>query len=43
MKRRWIRGIALVLILGIALVEPTRAYAADPSVNKATVRGRMTL
>ena len=43
MKSRWVGGIALVLILGSTLVEPVRAYEADPSVGKTTVRGRITL
>jgi plastocyanin len=40
---RLIKGVVLVLILGIASAEPARAEEADPSVGKTTVRGQITL
>lgn len=37
------RAMALALILGMPPAEPARAYEADPSAGKTTVRGQITL
>jgi plastocyanin len=42
-RLQWVQQTVLMMILGVMVTEPARAYEVDPSAGKTTVRGQITL